>query len=157
MQWRLHTDPTIQLSIRSVAGKNIRYGGRSDLIEVTLKNAGRDTVILCLPGDGSFWGWRTPLMDWDVGETGGAALKRVPVAVCGNINPLGWNEVFRLPPGKERKFSVAFPYYYPYKESQRYRLRLSYENRPDIVWGIGGMGTGTHDPDALRLLRASTP
>lgn len=151
-------DSTIRLSIRSVAGKTVhRTKKRSppDWIEVTLHNTDRDTVTLVLPGDGSYWGWRTPLMDWEVRAPGGPRLERTPVALCGNINPLHADQVFRLPPGAQRKFTTAVPEYYPYEKSHSYEFRLSYENRPHLAWG--GLPLGAHDPNALRLLRQSTP
>ncbi len=151
-------DSTIKLSIRSVAGKTVHRTKKRwppDWIEVTLHNTDRDTVTLVLPGDGSYWGWRTPLMDWEVREAGGPPLKRTPLALCGNINPLRAGEVFRLPPGAQRKFTTAVPEYYRYGKSHRYQFRLSYENRPHLAWG--GSPLGAHDPNALRLLQQSTP
>jgi hypothetical protein len=151
-------DSTITLSIRSVAGKTVHRAKKRwppDWIEVTLHNAGRDTVMLVLPGSGSDWGRRTPIMDWEVRSAGGSRMERTPVAVCGNINPLQTNEVFSLSPGGERKFHTAFPEHYPYEKSHRYQLRLSYENRPAMDWW--GSRLGAHDPDAMRLLRQSTP
>lgn len=146
-------DSTIQFSIRSSVGKAVRPG---NLIEVAIYNAGRDTVILPLPGDGSFEGWRTPLLGWEIREAGGPLLKQEPVGRCGNINPLYPNEVFQLPPGKTRTFGIVVPVYYVYEKLKRYQFRLSYENRPDMDWGLAGETMG-HDPEALRLLRRSTP
>lgn len=150
-------DSTIKLSIRASSGESVhRFNRRRppDWIEVTLRNTDPDTVTLVLPGDGSFFGRRTPLMDWDIRLPGGARLERVPVLRCGNINPLIAEEVFRLPPGGLRTFRTAVPAYYRYEKSRRYRFRLSYENRPRLAWG-GGL-LGSHDSDALRLLRQST-
>ena len=143
---------TIKLSIRSSVGKLVRPG---NLIEVSIYNAGSDTVVLPLPGDGSFQGWRTPLMGWEIREAGGPLLKQEPVGRCGNINPLGPNEVFQLSPGTQRTFGVLLPVDYAYRKSNLYLFRLSYENRPDKDWGLGA--PLEHDPDALRLLRRSTP
>jgi len=149
-------DSTIKLSIRSVAGNAVHRKRRwpPEWIEVTLQNTGRDTVTLVLPGDGSYLGWRTPLMDWEVRAPGGPPLKRMPVAVCGNINPLRAEEIFRLPPGAQRTFRAAVPMNYRYEKSHRYQFRLSYENRPRLVWG--GMPLGSHDPEAMLLLQHST-
>ena len=151
-------DSTIKLSIRSVAGKTvhrIKKRRPPEWIEVTLHNTDRDTVILVLPGDGSYWGQRTPLMNWEIHALGGAPLGRTPVGLCGNINPLHAQEVFKLPPGGRRKFSTAVPEDYRYEKSHRYQFQLSYENRPAMDWG--GWLLGSHDPDAMRLLRQSTP
>jgi hypothetical protein len=151
-------DSTITLSIRSVAGKTVHWTKKRwppVWIEVTLQNTDRDTVTLVMPGDGSLWGRRTPLMDWEVCAPGGPRLERMPVGLCGNINPLRADEVFKLPPGAQRTFTTSVPEYYPYEKSHRYQFRLSYENRPHLAWD--GVPLGPHDPNALRLLRQSTP
>ena len=151
-------DSTIKLSIRPVSGKTVHLTKEHwapDWIEVTLLNTDPDTVTLVMPGDGSFWGRRTPLMDWEIRVPGGPRLKRMPLALCGNINPLRGDEVFKLPPGAQRTFRTALPEYYPYEKSRRYQVRLSYENRPHLAWA--GVLLGPHDANALRLLRDSTP
>jgi hypothetical protein len=96
-------------------------------------------------------------MGWEIHEPGGPPPKQVPFGICGNINPLFANDVFQLPPGTQRTFGVAIPDYYGYEKSKLYLFRLSYENRPEMDWGQGGALLGHHDPDALRLLRRSTP
>jgi carboxypeptidase family protein len=151
-------DSTIRLSIRSTAGGTVHTLAKPwppDWIEVTLQNTGRDTVTLVLPGDGSDCGRRTPLLEWNVRELGGPALDRMGIGVCGNINPLYANEVFKLAPGAQRKFTTMFPRNFRYQKSHRYQFRLSYENRPAMEWH--GLLIGVHDADALRLLRVSTP
>ena len=151
-------DSTVKLTIQSVAGEKVegrRMGWPPDWIDVTLLNTDPDTVTLALPGDGSFWGQRTPLMDWNVREPGGERLKRTSILMCGNINPLRAREVFRLAPGEQRTFRIAVPEDYGYqKGSHRYQFQLSYENRPHLEWS--GSPLGPHDAEALRILRQST-
>ena len=151
-------DSTVRLTIRSLSGSTVHPGKRRwppDWIEATLLNTGRDTVTLTLPGDGSFAGRRTPLMDWNIHAAAGERLEQVPFISCGNINPLYASQVFTLPPGERKTFTTAVPEYYRYEKSHRYQFQLSYENRPMVNWG--GRVIGHHDPGAMRLLRQSTP
>lgn len=152
-------DSTIALSIRHASKRPVHYvGGKKHRppawVEVTLRNNDPDSVTLVLPGDGSDVGWRTPLVNWDVRTSDGRHVERQKVFRCGNINPLRAGEVFTLPPGGEKTFRTTVPWYFRYETSRRYKLRLTYENRPRFSWS--GMPLGRHDSAAVEAVRNST-
>ena len=154
-------DDTIHLSIRSLHGKTVRimkFNRRypPDWIAVTLRNDGEEKVILPLPGDGSEWGSRTPVIGWEIRDPGGALLSREPVGICGNLNAIRREEVFELLPGQERTFNRGLPDWYPYKKGHRYRVTFKYENRPEIG-RPDGIILGRDDAEAIRLLGLSAP
>ncbi len=62
-------------------------------------------------------------------------------------------DMFTLTPGDTRKFAFNFPELFHY-EKDTYVIRLVYENRPSL---LGGMPLGEDEPNALSLLRGSTP
>lgn len=149
-------DSVLRLRIRPGIGELFRRNtGRSTLIEVALRNTGPDTLVLVLPGGGSFEKRRTPILRWEIRDSGGRSASLRPFFSCGNINPLGADEVFELAPGKNRKFTVYLPLDLYALEGGPYRIRLTYENRPGMRWA--GIPLGPHDPAAMRWLRGSTP
>jgi len=151
-------DSTVALSIRPASEPILYIQGKKSRrpvsVEATLRNNDPDSVTLVLPGDGSYFGRRTPLMDWEVLTADGRRVERQGVLLCGNINPLRADEVFTLPPGGEKKFLALVPSYYQYKRSGHYRLKLTYENRPRLSWA--GDPLGRHDATAMRRIQKST-
>src|SRR2546422_196718 len=89
-------DSVLRLRIRPGVGELFRSNsGRATLIEVALRNTGRDTLVLVLPGDGSLDSARTPILRWEISDSTGKSLALKPLRRnCGNINPLAAQEVF---------------------------------------------------------------
>jgi hypothetical protein len=145
-------DTTVKLSIRSLDGKTVhpQRGRAPSRVEVTLQNTDPDTVTLVMPRNYSYWGGRTPLIDWEIHAPGGARLKPMSFGVCGNMDAVRAEEIFKLPPGANRTFVVWIPDYYRFEKSHRYQFRLSYENRPYLSSGI------PRDRDVRHLLWQST-
>src|SRR6266850_3960972 len=141
-------DSVLRLRIRPGTGERFRRNtGRSAAIEVALRNTGPDTLVLVLPGDGSFEKRRTPVLRWEIRDSGGKPASPRPFFACGNINPLGADEVFELSPGKSRRFVVYLPLELYGLEGGPYRIRLTYENSPGMRWA--GLPLGPHDPAAM--------
>src|SRR5262245_553874 len=91
----------IRLSIRSLSGKTVRTGRFDrphDSIEITLRNEGRDPVVLVMPGEGSDVGARTPVTDWEIRDKDGHRLERDCGSFCGQRNELSSEAVFQLGP-----------------------------------------------------------
>ena len=152
----------IRLSIRSLSGKSVRTGRFDpqyppDGIEVTLRNEGRDPVVLVLPGEGSNVGARTPLIDWVIRDKEGHLLEREGLVFCGQRKELNSEAVFRLGPHEERRFKSEIPETYPYEKGRKYLVTFKYENRPDMKWPPASMTWAPDDPDAVQRLANSTP
>ena len=127
----------------------------------TITNTSSKDVTLVLPGDGSRYGWRTPVIGWSVIPADDKKTKHpeVPtppkvVARCGNINALKADEVFTLKPGESKVIDrgVGIP---PFPGPGKYRIKFFYSNIPDIKWS--GVPLGKHDPQAASKIPGSTP
>jgi hypothetical protein len=152
----------IRLSIRSLSGKTVRTGRfdrpyAPDWIEITLRNEGRDPVMLVLPGEGSDVGARTPLIDWEIRDKDGHRIQRDGALFCGQRNELNSEAVFQLAPHEERRFKSEIPETYPYEKGHKYLVTFKYENRPDMKWPPPSMAWAPDDPDAVQRLVNSTP
>jgi len=73
------------------------------------------------------------------------------VRMCGNINALKWDEVFRLAPGETKELAEYMP---AFRKPGNYRVRVLYANRPWMKWL--GIELGTHDPIAMWRVKHST-
>jgi len=113
----------------------------------TLVNRGKNEVTLVEPGDGSDYGWRTPLVEW-------SRRRRDEGIRCGNINSLKEDEVFTLRPGESRVLTDWIGQ--PYRSGPaRYRVSLRYKNEPNREWY--GVPLGDHDAKAIERVQRSTP
>ena len=121
--------------------------------EIRLTNLGSAPITLVEPGDGSDGGRRTPIMKWSI-ELIGGTHEPPELTGCGNINVLRPDEVFELQPGEGRLLGEWVPDVWVTQEG-RYRLRLRYENDPNLQWG--GIPLGEHDAEAMRRVQNSTP
>jgi hypothetical protein len=136
----------------------IREGERIP-VSVTVVNRGPSAVTLVKPGDGSASGWRTPVIGWWVVD---ARLtdKRHPQHIsertggrCGNINALRIEEVFQLGPGQTIRLD-EWLWRPPMNKAGKFRVAFHYRNVPQLQWS--GLPLGTHDSEAMRLIREST-
>lgn len=123
-----------------------------------IKNLGTDPVTLVAPGDGSIAGWRTPTLHWsflpsDSWDSHSAATALGINGRCGNINSLEPEEVFQLAPGEEKELASWLLFTDNVKPGN-YRVRLYYNNIPDMEWEGLTMG---HDPKAMQRVKNSTP
>lgn len=127
--------------------------------KVRLKNLGKSDLTLVMPGDGSSFQWRTPIVGWsflpaDSKEEHPRQPPRRRDLRCGNINPLKPDDVFTLKPGETKELTqwIAYPYrLLPGK----YRVVFYHSNVPELEWS--GVPLGKHDADAMRRIRHSTP
>ncbi len=129
----------------STTTPQVKLGAVPEL-KVILINEGEVPVTLVEAGDGSESGWRTPVIEWQ---------PSVPVSGrCGNVNPLGPDEVFDLNPGERRRLCawVGLPYLFT---AGRHRVSVTYRNDPDLEFS--GLVLGAHDPKAMQRVRSSTP
>ena len=129
------------------------------LFEFHIRNVGAHPVTLVAPGDGSESGWRTPTVSLsflpvDSWKSHPAATASGPGGRCGNINKLEPQEVFQLAPGEEKKIAWGHLFGGRMKPG-KYRVRMYYENIPDMKWS--GLVMGGHDKGAMRRVRKSTP
>jgi hypothetical protein len=126
--------------------------------KVEIRNVGKDPVTLVMPGDGSHYRRRTPVVGWsclpmDSKDQHSQELPPSRGGSCGNINPLKPEEVFVLEPGDFRELEwIGFPYWL---SLGKYRMAFYYSNVPNLKWG--GLPLGAHDEDAMRRIKGSTP
>jgi hypothetical protein len=146
-KWPEQSDPVNHVSVELQPARQVIKVGTLPDVKVTLVNNGNKEVTLVKPGDGSEIGWRTPIIEW-------SAVDRHSIRMCGNINPLQPGEVFKLLPGERKDLSewLGFPYV---SAPGRYTVALKYTNDPKHVWG--GVPLRSHDLDAMRAVRQSTP
>lgn len=134
--------------------------GKYIQISATITNKGNEPVTLVKPGDGSSYGWRTPITalsvlsesDKKVSHPKNPKLFNLPR--CGNINPLRANEVVTLNKGE----SVKLNQWAGYKKMDKvgtYRVVFYYNNQPTLKWR--GLPLGKHDEAAMKKVKASTP
>ena len=157
-QARLIGSPhSTELSLLLSAQNSVLRVGEDPNIQIHITNNGSETVTLVHPGDGSESGWRTPVVQWSILEAGDPAGHPTgpgsdhKVDRCGNINALGWGEVFRLGPGESKELKEWLP---PFRKPGSYRVTFLYANRPSIEWK--GMVLGMHNPAAMWRVRHST-
>ena|GEM_PF-1473099 len=128
-----------------------------DQVLLYIKNVGMESVTLVAPGDGSVAGWRTPTLRWSylpadswdshpVSPSSGAGGR------CGNINSLEPKEIFELAPGEEKELVWWHLFPGPMKPGH-YRVRLYYDNIPDMQWRGVTMG---HNAKAMQHVKEST-
>ncbi len=120
----------------------------------SLINRGTLPVLIVQPGDGSRVGWRTPHLRWEVRDAATNELVEEPGGGrCGNMNTIALEKMVTLAPGERCELHDWFgPPHLP--AGGTYRITLRYDNDPAAE--LRGL-SGPHPPDALRLLRRSTP
>ena len=123
--------------------------GQAPQFSISLTNRGKRSVTLVKPGEGSLYGWRTPIISWS-GINDDYLSPR-----CGNISALKKEEVFKIDPGE--KIQLYSRWTYPLFSLQlgTYEVAFNYENVPKLDWT--DFSLGRPDRFALRRLRNSTP
>ena len=120
----------------------------------SIVNYSGETVVVVLPGDGSPYGWRTPIVKWNV-VSEAVAIEQHSRAGCGNINALRPDEVIKLRSGESvsiNSYGLLAP---SLPKSGTASVSLSYVNIPHLEWK--GIPLGPHDPETMVRVRASTP
>ena len=149
-----HSD---DLSLRFVSETSVLRVDDYPNVKLYITNNGDKTVTLVHPGDGSTDGWRTPIVQWFIREAGDqkphpAEPDLTPkFRMCGNINPLEWDDVFTLGPGETKELKAWFP---SFRKPGNYRVQILYANRPSKPFG--GLELGMHHPIAMWRLKHST-
>lgn len=114
---------------------------------LTLKNAGTTARTLVVPGDGSEYGRRTPMLAWSATRDGAPAAE-VERPGCGMMNAIEASEIFTLEPGASRAMSAWI--LGPSLAPGRYEVTLRYTNDP------GDPGAGNTSPEVAALLAKTT-
>jgi hypothetical protein len=143
------TSRQVELSIHHPTGRINSYDDRE--IKADITNLSDEVVTLVVPGDGSEVGWRTPIITWTVVDATTDRLEWPLRIRCGNQNALGSDEVIRLAPGETRELDHLW---LPTAKPGKYKVALTYENRPGAKWR--GWVMGLHNPIAMLRLRNST-
>ena len=141
-----HTPPQIDI-VLATAPPVIKVGQTSQF-SISLINRGKKSVTLVNPGDGSLYGWHTPIISWS-----GINDDYLP-ARCGNIRSLRKDEVFKIETGKMFQLSGQIRPPLPLQPGT-YQVGFNYENVPKLEWT--GLPLGKHDWFAMRRVRNSTP
>jgi hypothetical protein len=113
-----------------------------------LTNDGERPLSLVFPGDGSYTGLRTPIIEWTFvhgGTIRGSGF-------CGNINALRRGEVFILGPGETRELPAGLRFL-ALPTTGSFRAAMTYSNDPALPFR--GVPLGPHDEAELARLRAS--
>jgi hypothetical protein len=136
--------------------------GKPVKVTATVVNQGKEAVTLVQPGDGSDFGWRTPVVGWSAVKVASADAKanhpNKPELDhgrrCGNINALKMDEVFTVEPGKKKDLAewVGQP---SMPEPGTYKVVFYYANEPGRKWK--GVPLGEHDAGAMARVQQSTP
>src|SRR5262245_43765851 len=96
LRWREQPDSATRVAVELRPAHQVIKIGEAPDLSVTVVNHGGQEVILVEPGDGSDWGWRTPVIEWS-----SSTWFRGPR--CGNVNALKPEDVFTLKPGESRR------------------------------------------------------
>ena len=108
-------------------------------ITATITNRGKTPVTLVHPGDGSEWGWRTPIVGWSLIKADDHEAKHPPTPPlyrggrCGMMDGLTREDVFVLLPGESKELrsnfiGATFP------GPGTYKVVYYYVNDPAIKW-----------------------
>lgn len=147
------------LTLRLTANTTDLFSGEQLRLTTRIENHGAESVMLCLPGEGSECGWRTPVVGWsDIGPNDWATPhpSKPPLSCgrdCGNIGGLMPEQFCTLKPGESREILVWNPRiaYLPGHPPGTYRLRFYYLNDPGMPW----QGTYYNEPRLSEMLGAT--
>lgn len=149
-----------QLKLTLTSAKPYLAVGEEVNVAASITNVGAWPVRLVRPGDGSDFGWRTPMTSWEViklpeaeGEQEVSLDLNMNKARCGNINALTMQEIFSLLPS-QTEVANDWIYLPPFKSPGKYRVTYTYNNQPNLAWN--GIPLGIHNPLAMLLVRHST-
>ena len=145
-----------ELDLRFASDTAVFRVDENPTIKLYITNNGKDTVTLVHPGDGSEVGWRTPLVEWTIRETGSWNEHSLTEDLqlygrCGNIKSLDWADVFRLAPGETKEIEAWLP---RFRAPGTYRVKFSYMNEPWKEWR--GIARRMHNPIAMWRVKHST-
>jgi hypothetical protein len=120
--------------------------GERPQFRAELINAGKEPIVIVLPGDGSIVGWRTPIVRWKPHMRN--------ERWCGNINALKADEVITLQPQARVDISewIGWP---TLNKVGTHKVVLEIENVPGHRWY--GEPLGKHDAAAMARVRRSAP
>ena len=128
-------------------------------VRLTLINHTDREILGVTPGDGSFVGWRTPVVRYQVREEGSGALAvRAPSpGRCGNMNRIGADEVVVIPPGGEAEIDGSWLHDWWGYPPGRYTVVLEYRHDPTIPEHSMFQVPSENDPGAMDQIRRSEP
>ena len=138
----------------------VPVGDRPD-VHLFIVNGGPDELTLVQSGDGSSYGWRTPLVGVSIAPVAVAKhpragdTPRFSGGRCGNINPLRDEEVVVLAVGQRLEVDVGWYHLEPLDQVGTFEMVFYYENRPTLEWRGLALGGG-HDAKAMARVRDSS-
>ncbi len=141
----VHRPAEPKLRIELLSETPVVNSGGSPRFVADLVNDGAEPITIVLPGDGSEWGMRTPIVRWNPPMLEGR---------CGNINPLKNDELVTLGAG-ERIRLKGWIHRPTLKEPGMYKVSLELENVPDLEWR--GVPLGQHSRAAMERVRRTAP
>lgn len=160
-EWFGHAARSNDVTAHLSAEKTSLRVGEDTRLRVVLRNEGGRAVRLVDVGDGSEVGWRTPVVAWSIVKDDAARPhpSEPPAGArardCGNVNSLGWGEVFRLAPGEAKEiYSADWLPHFP--GPGVYRVAFLYANRPSIEWANQEFSFGFNNPLEMWRVRHST-
>lgn len=128
-------------------------------VRVSVTNNGSQPVTLVHPGDGSWEGQRTPVVEfsWVPRDERNLENPQAPPmdyskAVCGNMLPIKLSEVFRLAPNETLVLAELMPVRKLPAQPGSYAVVFYYLNLPSLGRALTEFGTG-----AFEAVRDSLP
>lgn len=138
-------DKQISLSVAADDGQgraltSIHISSYSDLelLAQSENHDNRNNTVMP-PLDGSFVHWRYPYYDLEILDVNGVAVRRRPVARCGNVNAWKKRDFVSLAAGEVFRFRIPVnPYSYELAKGQ-YKLRVTYTAKRSLrLKGLSG-------------------
>jgi len=152
---RANTKESPEIDIELSTSTPVVEVGETPQFSVSLVNRGKRVVTLVQPGDGSHWGWRTPVISWSIINVDVSSKNpHHAKGRCGNINPLKRDEVFTLDPGEKITLNSWIGPLFKFQPGT-YEVSFHYSNVPNLKWS--GIPLGKHDVATMERVRKSTP
>jgi hypothetical protein len=134
------SQPNVTLVLHAVNHK-IKFGEIPEF-NAELINSDKHAIVIILPGDGSTFGDRTPIVRWK------PRMHPLGLSDCGLTNSLTAREIITLQPG-ERVPLAAYMIGWPtLKKVGKHQVVLEVENVPGLIWN--GMSDQITDNSAAK-------
>jgi hypothetical protein len=150
----------------SSGAATIQPGQKMEVL-VTLKNCGKEPLLVLQPLDGSDYGWRVANYEWKV-RRNGVLQEPQELARCGNINSIRKADFVTLKGGESwsckspGSFLGEVTTWYSFTEPGKYEITLTYSFNPNrketgIPLGKNEAGVAALLRQALVIQKTSAP